>query len=401
MKTNKYVLKIPYKNKLILYNTSNDMIVLCKYKDFLDKKTKSELIANDFYTDGDILLKKYLKVRKQNREQLDITISLTENCNLNCKYCSQSGVKRKTFISKKVIDNIIDYIDICIKKYNYNKVSIHLFGGEPLLMKKEIYYLNSCLQSRNIIVNYYMDTNGTLIDSEFINKIENVTFCITISNKKDHDNLRVIGNNTGTYDLIMKNIIKIQKYLDDNHKLMLRYNVNHNNIREFEEFLKSVKDLNIYYITIAYTNNYKENIKTNFLPYFLYKKWNSNKAVQLLMKYDYPIELPTASYYCKGYDRYSLKVFSDGSLGMCNAYNIKSSTKKIGDLLEEYKNTGNISKPFSKERNLDKIIDNKCLKCKYLFICNGKYYCRDKKCNFVDYNIAKYIKTYVKYSLKK
>ena len=33
MKLSKYVLKIPYKSKIILYNTVNDMIVLCDYKD--------------------------------------------------------------------------------------------------------------------------------------------------------------------------------------------------------------------------------------------------------------------------------------------------------------------------------------------------------------------------------
>ena len=40
MKLSKYVLKIPYKSKIILYNTVNDMIVLCDYKDFLNKKVK-------------------------------------------------------------------------------------------------------------------------------------------------------------------------------------------------------------------------------------------------------------------------------------------------------------------------------------------------------------------------
>ena len=86
---------------------------------------------------------------------------------------------------------------------------------------------------------------------------------------------------------------------------------------------------------------------------------------------------------------------------MCNAYDINKSTLTIEELLKNYKETNNLLEPFSKERNLENIIDKKCKKCKYLFICNGKYYCRDKKCEFTDYDIKKYIKSYVKYYLNK
>ena len=44
MKLSKFVLKIPYKSKIILYNTVNDMIVLCDYKDFLNKKSNLVLL---------------------------------------------------------------------------------------------------------------------------------------------------------------------------------------------------------------------------------------------------------------------------------------------------------------------------------------------------------------------
>lgn len=46
MKLSKYVLKIPYKSKIILYNTVNDMIVLCDYKK--SKEILKEYKRNDF-----------------------------------------------------------------------------------------------------------------------------------------------------------------------------------------------------------------------------------------------------------------------------------------------------------------------------------------------------------------
>lgn len=238
MKLSKYVLKIPYKSKIILYNTVNDMIVLCDYKDFLNKKSKEILKANGFFDNDNELLQKYMKQITKKRTQLDITISLTEGCNLCCKYCSQSSVKKNSYITKEVLDDIVEYVKICIKNYGYKSLSIHLFGGEPLLMQKEILYLNDKLEKLSVPVNYYMDTNGVLLKKEFISKLNNITFCITLSEKSDHDNLRITEGNIGTYDIIMKNIKDVQDVLDVSHKMMIRYNVNHLNINRLEEFLK-------------------------------------------------------------------------------------------------------------------------------------------------------------------
>ena len=112
MKLSKYVLKIPYKSKIILYNTVNDMIVLCDYKDFLNKKSKEILKANGFFDNDNELLQKYMKQITKKRTQLDITISLTEGCNLCCKYCSQSSVKKNSYITKEVLDDIVEYVKI-------------------------------------------------------------------------------------------------------------------------------------------------------------------------------------------------------------------------------------------------------------------------------------------------
>ena len=400
MKLSKYVLKIPYKSHIILYNTINDMIVVCSIKDFFNKSSKKLLVSNGFYEKDTILLEKYLKNLNKKRTSLDITISLTESCNLCCKYRSQSAVKNKSFITKDIINDIVRYIQICTENYGYKSVTIHLFGGEPLLMKKEILYLNDKLKELNIPINYYMDTNGLLITKEFVNKLDNITFCITLSEKTDHDSLRITEGNLGSYDIIVNNIRNIQSVLDDKHKMMIRYNVNHLNIKKFEEFLKEMQGYNISDVIVAYTNNYKQNEKTNKLSYQKYKKWNSKNVIPLLFKYGYPVELPTSSYYCKGYERYSIKIFSDGTIGMCNAFDKNNSTINIKDVVLDYEKTGKLKENFKETRNFTKVIDKQCLKCKYLYICNGKYFCKENPCEFLDYNIEDYIKTYVKNTMK-
>lgn len=161
-------------------------------------------------------------------------------------------------------------------------------------------------------------------------------------------------------------------------------------------FLESIKELNVSDFVVAYTNNYKGNEFVNKLPYNNYKKWYSKIVIPLLKKYNFPISLPTSSFYCKGYERYSIKVFSDGRIGMCNAYDISNSKCTINEILDIYNKKNILIEPFKSERNLGNVIDKECMKCKYLYICNGKYFCRDDKCDFFDYNIKEYIKAYVR-----
>ncbi len=394
MKLNRYILKIPRINGVILYNTVNDMIVECNIKDLFDKNTKKILKENGFFDSNKMLLFNYLNNLTSKRTQLDITISLTESCNLRCKYCSQSSVKSNSFITKNILDDIVKYVEICVKKYKYKTVTIHLFGGEPLLLEDKILYINEKLKKINVPINYYMDTNGVLLNNSFINAIDNLTFCVTLSEKNDHDILRVTHNNKGSYDLIINNLKKIQNCLNKKHKLMIRYNINDKNINNFEPFLKSIQDLNVSNVIIAYTDNYKNNEKTNKLSYKQYKKWNSTKALQILSKYNFPIDLPTSSFFCKGYERYSIKVFSNGMVGMCNSYDLNKAKVSIRELVNSYEKSNNLLEPFVRERNIDNFIDKKCKKCKFIYICNGKYFCKENPCEFLDYNIKKYIKTY-------
>lgn len=79
--------------------------------------------------------------------------------------------------------------------------------------------------------------------------------------------MRITEGNLGSYDIIVNNIRNIQSVLDDKHKMMIRYNVNHLNIKKFEEFLKEMQGYNISDVIVAYTNNYKQNEKTNKLSY--------------------------------------------------------------------------------------------------------------------------------------
>jgi len=168
---------------------------------------------------------KYPKERDAIRLQLDsklhqLTLEVTEQCNLRCRYCifsenylmTRSYTSRKmTFeVARKAIDLFLDHSMLS------NDITISFYGGEPLLNKPLIQdcvsYVNA--NDSNQHVRFHITTNGTLIDDEMIQLfIENdFALCISLDGPKEiHNRNRVYRNNRGSYDKIVENLQKIKK----------------------------------------------------------------------------------------------------------------------------------------------------------------------------------------------
>lgn len=394
MNLSRFIIKTWYRGNVLLFNTVNGCIIKLNPFEFFLKKTKNKLKQNGFFQNDMKILADYEKVQGlRQSEILDITISFTEDCNLACKYCSQNNTKNFNKISKETINDIVEYIEICKKHYNYKKVSFHLFGGEPLLCKKEIYYLLEKLKKTNMQYSFFIDTNGVLIDKEFIKKFDNLTISITLSDEEDHNRFRIFKNGNGSYRQISDNINKIHHYLDENHKLIIRFNANHDNIKQFKDFALKLKRKKINEIIIANTYNFDFNNRTNKLSRKKYKAWYTKEALPFLLKNDFDIDFPTASYFCKGYEKHSIKIHSNGNISMCNG--AKDNSKiNIKEILAHFRKNG-VLNLFIEEKKAE-LIDSKCKKCSFLLLCNGKYFCKDNYCDFTDYNLKQFLKTYVK-----
>lgn len=161
---------------------------------------------------------------------LHLTLGVTENCNLSCKYCIFSDVyeysrnltkKKMTFeTAKTALDYYLSLIEDG-KKYNPARVpSIGFYGGEPLLnfdlIKECVDYIGNTYPDIKLF--YSITTNGTLLDKEKCDFFMDNDFSIAISidgPQKEHDRNRVYRNGKGTFSDVMKNIKKI---IDSNYK---------------------------------------------------------------------------------------------------------------------------------------------------------------------------------------
>lgn len=147
-----------------------------------------------------------------------LTLQVTQQCNLRCSYCAYSGVyegnrvhsnKRMDFsTAKKAIDYFV--------KNSKEKNEIHLsfYGGEPLLefdlIKQCIAYIKLIVQGKKIT--FGMTTNGTLLTDEVVTFLKENNINITISldgSKDEHDINRKFKSGEGSFDVIMTNVKRI------------------------------------------------------------------------------------------------------------------------------------------------------------------------------------------------
>ncbi|QNU67333.1 Cys-rich peptide radical SAM maturase CcpM [Ruminiclostridium herbifermentans] len=159
-----------------------------------------------------------------------ITLQVTQQCNLRCKYCAYSGEydnrihsnKRLSFeTAKKGIDFLFEH------SYNSEQVGVGFYGGEPLLefelIKKCIEYSEANSEGKELI--FSITTNGTLLTKTVVEYLcsHNVSLVISLDGPKNvHDkNRRFAGKDKGSFDIVMKNVEAIKKEFPEYYKKII------------------------------------------------------------------------------------------------------------------------------------------------------------------------------------
>ena len=145
----------------------------------------------------------------------ELTVPLTavfmrpvgDRCNLACSYCYQDGIRHRSGHSTMSLD-LLESTLIDISRIARFPLSIAWHGGEPLLAGKAffrraieligIYFPAGAVQNS-------VQTNGVLLDDEWLSLFEAAGFSIGISldgNREMHDRQRIFRGGTGSYDLV-------------------------------------------------------------------------------------------------------------------------------------------------------------------------------------------------------
>ena len=97
---------------------------------------------------------------------MNLTLHLTADCNLRCRYCYETHCKKHMTLStaRQAVDLVFSY--------GHRTNGFSLFGGEPLLERdlaeRICRYAKAEADKRGVGVRFKMTTNGTLLDEDFL-----------------------------------------------------------------------------------------------------------------------------------------------------------------------------------------------------------------------------------------
>jgi molybdenum cofactor biosynthesis enzyme MoaA len=215
----------------------------------------------------------------------ELSIILTNKCNLDCDYCFSRGEKYKDFDKNKI--SLLD-------KYNlieYNDINV--LGGEiGLLSKEELDIVFNYLKNRNIFniniftnglfleryYNYYKDFNYIyhVVNSNFKKyNIENIEYIFIINNTKSIDIINDIALNNKDIKFNIQIDLYFYKFDNDFCDSFLNL-LNNDNIRMFDPYAGDIekilkkKSKNIFnYLKVA-NRLFKSYEDKNLTDVFLY-----------------------------------------------------------------------------------------------------------------------------------
>lgn len=185
----------------------------------------------------------------------NLVFQVTNDCNLQCKYCCYGDLYENPPLSKKgpmtfdlaktVIDYMSTYWDSKSNFSQENVIGIGFYGGEPLLnfelISKVVSYVSNLHLKTTPKFVYNMTTNGMLLD-RYMDFIVDYNFSLLISldGNKLHDSLRVDKSNRSSFDRVFANIKSLQCKYPDYFDKKVRFNSllnSKSSVREIYDFI--------------------------------------------------------------------------------------------------------------------------------------------------------------------
>lgn len=189
-----------------------------------------------------------------------VDIFPTQKCNLNCKFCEFPDIEPEEYQQELSTEKILNIVD---EAAELGAKTFGIIGGEPLVKDGMIKIMERIKKNG---MNGSMTTNGTLLDTEKVNKIVDMEWDllrISIDGlASTHDRLR---GKDGSFNKI-KNSLK--KFDEMNGKTTIQINTvlnrkNYEEIPELVEFANNYNIKKIILLPIIEFNDSSKNLKIN------------------------------------------------------------------------------------------------------------------------------------------
>lgn len=383
MKFSKFVRTYEYGAETVLFNSYNKALVKIQNKYFTEEKTLNEDFPVEYtkaleemsFFISDTTADGFISAALKKDKKLMISVEVSLACNMRCPYCYQGTEKaNRQVLSDQNIKQLALYCEKISEKWDFESVVLKVLGGEPTanwsVTQAVIDTMSRFCRSHDKRLDLMIDTNGVWINDILkLNSYNSLLLTIPLSYKGCHDRMRRLGNDKGSYELIVSNIQRIHDQKPD-IMLVLRHNTDADNIQVFDDYIKDLKAKLDFQpiIDISYTTELGDNNYQNRLSYEDYIKWKSNEAIDILLNNQWPIAVTPlmSTDRCQYRSKYSLKVFSDGTVGSCAMWFFKKNRMSLEELSDEPERIVTIN-------NAEPERYKRCESCSSFFLCGGGY----------------------------
>lgn len=162
-----------------------------------------------------------------------LVIHLTNDCNMRCKYCYANGGNyhsKRDVMDVEILDQILN---VFFNRFNIIS-NVQFFGGEPLmnlpLLEYACHKLSDKAEERNYSIIFGIVTNGTLINSRFIDLVNKYRIQVTLSydgNPVVNDMMRIMKDQTRSSSIILKNAKRLKDETGQPQTVEVTYNQHH------------------------------------------------------------------------------------------------------------------------------------------------------------------------------
>lgn len=340
-----------------------------------------------------------------------LTLQVTQQCNLRCKYCLYSGsYLNRTHSDKRMSEEIAKKsIDFYINRScNTPELNLGFYGGEPLLefdfVKKCMEYVEEKAEGKK--VRYNITTNGTLLNDGIVECFEKhgVSLMISLDGPREvHDkNRRFAFNDSGTFDVIMRNMDNIKTKYPDYYR-SIHFNIvidPENSFSSINEFFMNFEltkegNVNSTFVTERYNKNSvrvnEDIIKERGYELFKGLLWQTERLdgsnISSIIKNDFAKEktameifmkpakaLPDKGHHSGPCVPGAARMFVDinGNLFPCERVSESSEAMKIGSIETGF-DIGKIRELI----NIGKLTEEKCKDCWAFRTCEQCAACAD------------------------
>lgn len=399
MEITKYYINVELPDgQQLLYNTLTTAMVLLDnavfeeifiQNDFSNKEEVQMLYEQGFIVEsnqGTLALLKSLRDKDLSNQIQDVGIVTTTDCNARCYYCFENGIKHYAMSRKTANEAVLFLKDFCPDKH----LRLFWFGGEPLKNFEVIEYITNKLREANYILDTNVITNGSLLTQEhidyFVAHYNFITFQITIDNvfEKYQSVKRYVDiEKEHAFD---RTINSIKLLLTNGVQVKIRVNFKASEYEEGKKVFQTLEqlfdgyntsNLFIYLAPLSLPGDREVMSSFNSLdehPYLKLLKTHLKSAIdsKIVNKENFDSSLlstlelkPKCSFCGIGGER-RITIDANGDLYKCHRL-VGRKEYNVGSVANGITNGNKIYKYFKDTE----IINNECLDCSILPICQG------------------------------